>query len=87
MLRTETLRPYRLRETETDRAAAEKLLEQELRRRVEALIGESGTVEKFRCTAEEETGLLKVTAEAQCLEEIGREVPGSGTVPDLSGAH
>ena len=87
VLRTETHRPYRLRKSEIDRAEARKLLERELRRRVEALIGESGTVEKFRCTAEEETGLLKVTAEAQCLEEIGREVPGSGTVPDLSGAH
>lgn len=68
------------REYETDRVniqrdAACDLLEQELRRRLETLVGEDGQVLNVTFETRISDGLIRVTATGECLEEIGQEVP------------
>ena len=41
------------------------------------MIGEDGQIDSIRFSAKVEDGQLKVTAQAECQEEIGKEVPGS----------
>ena len=62
---------------EVDREAAQALLEEQLQKRLLALIGEDGTVESARFSARVTGGRLEVTLTAQCLEEIGEERPGN----------
>ena len=81
----ETRRAYTLRPAEVDLSAAQKLLEEQLRLRLEQHIGSDGQVETTRYTARVENGLLRVTLLAQCREEIGREVPGTPR-PETVGA-
>ena len=52
-------------------------LEEQLKDRLERLIGEDGQIDSIRFSAKVEDGQLKVTAQAECQEEIGKEVPGS----------
>ena len=46
-----------------------------LRRQLEELLGDTGTAENVRIDAVEQGSWLLVTLRAECLEEIGREVP------------
>lgn len=46
-----------------------------LRGQLEALLGDTGTAENVRIDAVEQGQWLLVTLRAECLEEIGREVP------------
>lgn len=77
-LRRETFREYQLRTAAVDKAAAQALLEERLLEELTALVGEDGEVESTRFSARVSGGRLEVTLEAQCLEEIGREQPGTG---------
>ena len=58
-----------------DRDAAASLLEDELTKRLEQLVGPDGEVLKTEFQIRMSDGLIYVTATAECLEEIGREVP------------
>ena len=49
----------------------------QLKDRLERLIGEDGQIDSIRFSAKVEDGQLKVTAQAECQEEIGKEVPGA----------
>ena len=77
----ETARAYQPRTVTVDLAAAQDLLEEQLERQLEQLVGEEGTVESVQFTARVEDGALQVTAVAECREEIGREVPSSVPIP------
>ena len=76
-LQRETFRRYEASSAPVDQTAARQLLEEQLLKRLDALIGEDGQVESTRFAARVEQGSLRVTLTAQCLEEIGREVPGT----------
>lgn len=75
-LQTERYRAWELETTEVDLTAAQSLLEEQLVRRLAVLLGEDGEVESVDFTSRVEGGLLRVTAQAQCWEEIGIEIPG-----------
>ena len=77
----ETARAYQPRTAAVDLSAAQDLLEEQLERQLEQLVGEEGTVESVQFTARVEDGALQVTAVAECREEIGREVPSSVPIP------
>ena len=77
----ETARAYNLQTTAVDLSAAQNLLEEQLTLRLERLVGKEGTVESVQFTARVEGDTLQVTAEAECREEIGREVPSSVPMP------
>ena len=63
--------------TDLRRSAEEARQEGEalLREQLEALLGDTGTAENVRIDAVEQGSWLLVTLRAECLEEIGREVP------------
>ncbi|MEM5780862.1 MAG: sporulation protein YqfD, partial [Lawsonibacter sp.] len=73
----ETCREYEVQIVEVDLEAARALLEQQLAKRLEALVDEDGQIESTSYSARVEGGLLRVTLQAECREEIGKEVPGS----------
>lgn len=73
----ETFREYLPGTAEVDQAAAQAMLEEQLQKQLAALIGEDGEVESSRFSARAADGRLEVTLTAQCLEEIGREQPGT----------
>ena len=81
-LQREQRRRYERTEAEPDREAAREMLEESLRRRLEEVIGEDGSVESTAFQVTEADGLLKVTLQAECQEEIGREIPGTGQIPE-----
>ena len=83
-LNREIYREYELHSVPIDLEAAQTLLEEQLLKRLEDLLGEDGAVESTRFTARVDGELLSVTLAAQCLEEIGREEPGAN--PMESGA-
>ena len=58
-----------------DRDAAANLLENELTKRLKQLVGTDGQVLKAEFQTRVVDGLIYVTASAECLEEIGQEVP------------
>jgi len=62
-----------------DLAAAQSLLEERLHARLSALVGEEGEVEEVHFSARVDNGMLYVSAQAQCREEIGVELPGDPT--------
>ena len=63
--------------TDLRRSAGEARQEGEalLREQLEALLGDTGAAESVRIDAVEQGSWLLVTLRAECLEEIGREVP------------
>ena len=77
----ETFQAYTPKRTAVDRDAAQVLLEEQLQKRLAALIGEEGEVESIQFAARVSGGRLEVTLTAQCLEEIGQERPGEGDNP------
>lgn len=80
-LTRETARAYTLRPVPVDQAAAQDLLEARLLEMLKGELGD-GAVLETRYTARVEDGLLKVTLQAECQEEIGRFVPGSQAPPE-----
>ncbi len=70
----ERYRAYEPRQTQVDPEAAQALLEGELQKRLEGLIGEDGGVESAQFSAQVKDGWLAVTLSAQCTEQIGREM-------------
>lgn len=72
----ETFQAYTPKRAAVDRDAAQALLEEQLQKRLAALIGEEGEVESVQFAARVSGGRLEVTLTAQCLEEIGQERPG-----------
>ena len=80
-LSRETVREYRPRTVEVDLTAAQALLEEQLLRQLEELIGEDGEVESTQFAARMSGGRLEITLTAQCLEEIGKERPGNSEQP------
>lgn len=77
----ETCREYELERVELDLEAAQKMLEEQLSRQLRQLVGEEGEVERTEFSARMERGLFQVTLQAECREEIGREMPGSQPLP------
>ena len=53
----------------------QKLLEEHLKQRILEIVGD-GEIQKLTYTAQVRDGLLRVTAQAECYEEIGKESPG-----------
>ena len=71
-----SLRAYRPESVFIDWSAAQTLLEQQLYKRLEQMLGEGGNVESAVYSARVQDQWLSVTLYAQCQEEIGSEVPG-----------
>lgn len=74
-LTRETLRGWQSAQVQVDTAAAQKLLETCLRRRLEQMVGEDGRVVAVDWSVRMDDGLLMVTATAECEEQIGRQAP------------
>ena len=81
-LQRETFREYQPRAAEVDREAARGLLEEQLQKQLGDLIGENGEVEDVQFSARIAGEQLEVTLTAQCLEEIGQEMPGEEEIPE-----
>lgn len=69
------VRAYQPQVCQVEWTAAQDLLEQELQKRLVQLLGEEGAVESTRFSAKIQDNWLVVKLQAQCREEIGREVP------------
>ena len=80
-LRQETFRAYDVTEVSVDLQAAQSLLEEQLLRQLEQLVGEDGEVRSTQTRAWVDGTMLNVTVESECLEEIGREAPGQTPMP------
>ncbi|MGN8897330.1 sporulation protein YqfD [Flavonifractor sp. HCP28S3_F3] len=74
----ETCRAYTTAAVEIDADAARSLLEERLLEALEEAVG-SGEIVSTDYTAKEEDGVLHVTLQAECTEEIGRFVPDQNT--------
>ena len=70
----ETCRAYTLESAPVETAAARALLEEELLAALRESVGE-GEILNASFAAAERDGLLTVTLQAECTEEIGRFVP------------
>jgi len=62
---------------------AQELLENRLLTRLKSLVGEDGEILSTRFEARVEGSLLRVSLQAECREEIGREVPGEPSDSDV----
>lgn len=87
-LTREQYREYEPELLTVDRDAAADLLKEQLACRLTQLVGADGEVLNVGYTTRVANGLIQVTAEAECLEEIGREVAAnepmnSGEDPDI----
>jgi similar to stage IV sporulation protein len=81
ILRQETVREYDLVEAAIDADAGEELLRQRLEQRLNALLEQGeGQALQTQYTAVRRDGLLTVTLEAECSEQIGRTVEWDGQV-------
>ena len=76
-LSRETCRSYVLTQQPIATEAAQTMLEEQLLTRLNALLGETGTLEAHSFTARETEGMLIVTLTAECREELGYFVPAS----------
>ena len=74
-LSREELFPYETTILCVDRDAAENLLEEELAERLKELVGADGQILGMEFQTRVSDGLIRVTVTAECLEEIGQEVP------------
>ena len=70
----ETCRAYTAAAAELDAQAAQALLESRLLEKLEETVGE-GEIVSTGFTARQEEGMLRLTLQAECTEEIGRFVP------------
>ena len=76
-LKCETVREYVTVPAPIDRAAAQALLEERLELALRAALG-VGEAVSTAFSAAERDGMLRVTLQAECREEIGRFVPAQG---------
>ena len=74
----ETCRAYELETLAVEPDAAEAMLKERLLEALEEAVGE-GEIVSTEFTVETEDGMLKVTLQAECREEIGTFVPDSTT--------
>lgn len=74
----ETCRAYELETLAVEPDAAEAMLKERLLEALEEAVGE-GEIVSTEFTVETEDGMLKVTLQAECREEIGEFVPDSTT--------
>ena len=77
-VRKETCRAYTTAAVEIDADAARSLLEERLLEALEEAVG-AGEIVSTDYTAVEKDGMLHVTLQAECTEEIGRFVPDENT--------
>jgi len=71
----EEYRAYETQASQLNLDSAQALLEESLRRRLAGLAGTDGEVLDIGYRARVSGGLIRVQAEGECLEEVGREVP------------
>lgn len=76
-LTRETCRAYEPRVVEVNQDAAQSLVEERLLERLRQLVGGDGQISDTQFTAQVKDGMLAVTLNAECIEEIGRERPGA----------
>lgn len=72
---TERLRFYETAPAEVSVEAAQAGAEAALREYLHSLVDENGTVTSTLCTVRQRGGVLAVTLSAECVEQIGRQVP------------
>ena len=72
-LTAEKIRAYEISAAGLDRDAAQTLLEEQLTKRLEQMIGEDGEIVSTQFTVHEGDTALEVTLRAECREEIGLE--------------
>ncbi len=73
----ETYRAYETVEVPIDPDAARTMLEQRLLLKLQELLGDTGQEVSHSFSAREEKGMLVVTLNAECKEELGRFVPAT----------
>ena len=73
-----SIRAYEPVWTWVNQDAAQTLLENQLYTRLQEMLGESGCIESVSYSAQIRGEWMSVTLQAQCREEIGMEVIGSG---------
>lgn len=81
-----TFRSYHTAEAAVDPDAAQKLLEERLLSEIAASMTEGGEILDYETTARTVDGMLQVTVEAACREQIGRAMPSAGTPSTQEGA-
>ena len=81
MLTAERCRAYETKTVPLNREAAQKLLEDRLFVRLQQAIGADGQIIQTDYAAQVTGELLRVTLNAECREEIGREVPSTREIP------
>ena len=81
-IRRETMRACQQNAVAVDRKAAQQMLEDYLGTYLRKLVGEDASVEAIQFSARVDDGLLRVTALAECREEIGTEIPGGTPIPE-----
>lgn len=81
-LTREICREYETRTVEVNLEAAQGLLEEQLSQCLERLVGAEGQVESEEFSLRVDGGLVRVTLQAECREEIGREAPGCLPLPE-----
>jgi similar to stage IV sporulation protein len=74
-LTRETLRQWQGAQVQVDTTAAQELLEEQLRQRLERLVGEDGRVVTVDWSGRIANGVLTVTGTAECEEQIARPTP------------
>lgn len=72
---TEMYLPYETQTLTRTREQAEAMGREVLERQLAALLGETGSVTSTQFTAKQQGQMLTVTMSAECLEQIGEEVP------------
>lgn len=72
---TETYLPYETQSLTRTREQAEAMGREVLEGQLAALLGETGSVTSAQFTAKQQGQMLTVTMSAECLEQIGEEVP------------
>ena len=79
-------RPMAQHEQEQLEAKAQKLLEERLLSEIAAAMTEGGEILDYETTARTVDGMLQVTVEAACRDQIGRAMPSAGTPSTQEGA-
>lgn len=75
----EEYREYEIESVPLRLESAQELLEQSLENRLAQLAGEDGEVLDVTCETRVSGRLIRVRAQGECLEEVGREVPAQAS--------
>ena len=81
MLTVTHCRAYETETVSIQLSSAQTMLEEQLLAQLHSLIGEDGQIVDLQYSARVSQGRLDVTLTAECREEIGQQVPGSGEIP------